>query len=64
MDSVCIAADCELHAVGFGKCWKHGGVSLCYLCDKYAIKGGKCKKHALKAGMFDVKMKQPLKVVK
>ena len=51
---VCEHVDCEREAVGAtGACKSHGGLQQCYLCDKWAIRGGKCKRHAIIGGLFE-----------
>ena len=51
----CDHFDCEREAVGAtGACKSHGGLQQCFLCDKWAIRGGKCKRHAIVAGLFEV----------
>ena len=51
---VCEHVDCEREAVGAtGACESHGGLQQCYLCDKWAIRGGKCKRHAIIGGLFE-----------
>lgn len=54
MTGICTQTDCERESVSNScMCVFHGGLKQCYLCDKWAIRGGKCKKHAIIAGLFE-----------